>query len=133
MTDQPFKASNGLVISEIDEGDYLVTSPSGVEINVDPWQSFALREFFQHQRDQQLGRVRWPEDPGKGPERPWEEAKEGEVWRLTVEGCEGNALVDEAPSGNLYFYSIKDTTPLRYAGITAGRKLVNADGSLADE
>lgn len=187
--EKTFKASNGLVISEIDEGDYMVTSPSGVEINVDPWQSFALREFFQYERDQGLGRARWPENPdyviyrepeydyaedgrcvrilhepsanvgrewerwskepscvsevaahwyftegpGKEPERPWEQAQPGEVWRLTVEGKEQNAVADSSAAGNVWFNTRDNYIRAANPDITAGRKLVNADGSLADE
>ena len=54
-----FTASNGLTVqtdNDYDlcvEGDW-VASAEGVE---------ALREFFQHEKDEQLGRWRWPENP----------------------------------------------------------------------
>ena len=68
-----FEASNGITITmgpdgegkvylvgrraHGDEGQYLDTHATGGPEGID-----ALREFFQHERDEELGRWRWPED-----------------------------------------------------------------------
>lgn len=73
MTDA-FTASNGIQITmdpdrdgkvylvgrraRGDEGQYLDTHATG-----GPEGIVALREFFQHERDEELGRWRWPENP----------------------------------------------------------------------
>lgn len=59
MTDT-FTASNGVEIEKGTEG-HLLMPPAAIGLGMDSQQ--ALREFFQHERDEQLGRWRWPEDP----------------------------------------------------------------------
>lgn len=116
--------------------DHLREKLSGESRGMYPAMDAALREFFQAERDEELGRWRWPENPdyvvyapvdysnyvrvldersailevihrehlkGRGslvaqaarayfeahPERkPWEDAKHGEVWLLTIDGAE---------------------------------------------
>lgn len=192
--EKTFKASNGVTITISDEGYLTATGGSGensvlhatggAEYGVQ-----ALREYFQHERDQELGRVRWPENPdyviywvpehdddeecrcvrvlheptairetvlerwvanparisdlaakwyfeegpGKEPARPWEQAKPGEVWRLTMDGKEGNYLAEEPPSGTPYFHGGSSSLFADSERVTAGRKLLNADGSVADD
>ena len=64
----------------------------------------ALREFFQHERDQELGRWRWPENPDmvvqadKGGERTWvvDERNQqitGWVWRVDLDCSTARAEV----------------------------------------
>jgi len=53
-----FTASNGVRVSTNDSG--------GVDVGLKTLyasESLAVREFFQHERDKQLGRWRWPENP----------------------------------------------------------------------
>ena len=59
-----FEASNGVVVLELEGGVGFQLPMQGVStngINGDKVQ--ALREFFQHERDVELGRWRWPENP----------------------------------------------------------------------
>lgn len=184
MTEHPFKASNGIWITP--RHDH-VSWHSGQNW---PKVTAALREYFQHERDQQLGRTRWPknpdyviyrdperdhgeygrwvrvineqtgsswwvweygqnygdptpnhraaahwyftEGPGKKPARPWEDAKPGEVWRLTVDGEEWTLLVCENTPGKPYFLGQSSSFYTDDARITAGRKLLEADGSAAE-
>lgn len=133
---EKFEASNGVKVLTLRNGvgfqfpGEVTFSPNGVNAE----KVAALREFFQAERDKELGRWRWPENPdyvvytqGAGwivmsersanskhysfrehaavgtsilaqamrayfeahPERkPWEDAKEGDVWLLTVNGEE---------------------------------------------
>lgn len=177
-----FTASNGYEVDFVD-GEQVRTrtgqgSESGGHID-------ALREFFQHERDEELGRWRWPEDTdftvriapahardarypgltvaieqessgyvgyytrGRLPEvtdktggivraghayfeahpepKPWEDAKVGEVWALTMDdGVEHDVFIHEdrtvggrggISTGGAYF-DIDDG-----AGITAGRRI----------
>lgn len=50
-----FTASNGVAIDVADDLENALGYDSG--------QIQALREFFQHERDEELGRWRWPENP----------------------------------------------------------------------
>lgn len=54
---EKFRASNGMEFATV---DVEVRWASGYPYNK---VSQGLREFFQHERDQELGRWRWPEDP----------------------------------------------------------------------
>lgn len=128
----------------------------------------ALREFFRAERDEELGRWRYPVDPewvaiegerlpnrrtvvlvnertlerewlndlvmksGEAPKheaarayfearperKPWEDAKPGEVWAVTIEGTEKALLVDpdQFTDGNLG-YDFDDSS------ITAARRI----------
>lgn len=72
-----FEASNGVSVRAIDTSigvRFAVrdsdpdnapgsTKPESVESWLDPRQVQALRELFQHERDTELGRWRWPENP----------------------------------------------------------------------
>ena len=199
MTENTFKASNGCEIRSnfgyFDEhedcyevrdiDDYILHRLGQGSLQ-------ALREYFRHERDTELGRTRWPEDPdyviyrdpdhddedgrcvevlheptaytetvwerrtgkrwdekpirtidmaarwyftegpGKEPERPWENAKADEVWRITVEGGDGTFLVCETIPGRPYFLGQASSFYPSDTGITAGRKLLEADGTPAE-
>ncbi|QWY84623.1 hypothetical protein QEH34_gp41 [Microbacterium phage Footloose] len=126
-----FEASNGMKVP-VDGHPFALVNANGVTTQTfSARDAQALREFFQHERDEELGRWRWPHNPdfvvyprgesgvhvldeGSGigaarlihrngdphnptaeyqaayayfeahPERkPWEDAKEGEVWIVT--------------------------------------------------
>lgn len=188
MSEKTFTASNGFSIEEADNVEFLVRDQHGyLYPDISEPLSDALREYYEHERDEELGRVRWPEDadyviyrdqdhddedgrcidilhepsattttmwedwptesygtcgmaarwyftegPGK-PERSWGDTQVGEVWRLTVGGEEGHFLVKESPSGAPYFLGQASSFYTDSGRITAGRKLVNADGSVADD
>lgn len=51
-----FTASNGIRIPRDERGLPTLSIGNHTETQ-------ALREFFQHERDEELGRVRWPENP----------------------------------------------------------------------
>lgn len=55
-----FKASNGIVIRRNADQEHPLTVTS---LGLLPRSVDALREFFLHERDEQLGRWRWPADP----------------------------------------------------------------------
>ncbi|WP_156316655.1 hypothetical protein [Leucobacter japonicus] len=66
MSDK-FVASNGIGVQlEPDDDAFLtdVKGAGGVGLSFRGSVTSALREFFQHERDQELGRWRWPENPG---------------------------------------------------------------------
>ncbi|QOC26079.1 hypothetical protein IC744_06920 [Microbacterium hominis] len=54
-----FTASNGVTVSI--DGDHLILPP--ITTGLGPLTQQALREFFQKENDDRLGRWRWPEDP----------------------------------------------------------------------
>lgn len=54
-----FTASNGVEIEIAPEG-HLLMPPAAIGLGTESQQ--ALREFFQHERDKELGRWRWPEN-----------------------------------------------------------------------
>lgn len=58
-----FKASNGATVSRDIAGGVKATPPAGAIIWLPSMSATALREFFQHERDKELGRWRWPENP----------------------------------------------------------------------
>ena len=151
---EPFTASNGVTVKEVGAGLYV--EGDGVRLDrlreklqagsygdVTPAMQVALREFFQHERDEELGRWRWPENPEyvayrrdaypgdkrrvrvihepdgdfvdtvegsildgifkdaarayfeSHPERkPWEDAKDGEIWEFTLGCSSGQYLAD---------------------------------------
>lgn len=140
-----FTASNSYRI-ELSGGAVSVHNVSGHERHVfGRYTIEALREFFQHERDEELGRWRWPENPdyvvypmpdGRArvlrdtdgmffvwarsdsartvdredaggavraacaffeahPERkPWEDAKDGEIWEFTLGCSKGQYLAE---------------------------------------
>lgn len=55
-----FTASNGVVIEIAPEG-HLLMPPAAIGLGEESQQ--ALRELFLHERDKELGRWRWPENP----------------------------------------------------------------------
>lgn len=58
-----FTASNGVTITLDFEGDYVFGGVSaGYTVKPDGAHEQALREFFQAEADERLGRWRWPED-----------------------------------------------------------------------
>ena len=57
---EKFVASNGIKLEMRDSG--AIAGQSGKWIVNDEWAQ-ALREFFLHERDTELGRWRWPDDP----------------------------------------------------------------------
>lgn len=62
---EQFTASNGVPLRRTSHG-YLSFSTDvdlGVVTGITVDQEAALREFFQHERDEELGRWRWPEKP----------------------------------------------------------------------
>ena len=65
---EKFTASNGMVIRATPGigATYVLKleSDKTVVYYLDGYSYAALREFFQHERDTELGRWRWPEDPG---------------------------------------------------------------------
>lgn len=56
-----FEASNGIVVRSSDTGVYMDKVEAGTRLY--PAEAHALREFFQRERDEELGRWRWPEHP----------------------------------------------------------------------
>lgn len=169
-----FKASNGFSVSEANSYYvYRVFDEVGVAIKGLVFhEAKALREFFQHERDKELGRWRWPENPDyvvypsddggctvfhevtsgfiffsdrtlvKGTSekhraarayfeahsepKPWELAKPGEVWVLTISNrgeMEGNDAF-EVTKGLIRFYStIWGNYDLDSECIIAGRRI----------
>lgn len=155
-----FAASNGYRLN-VDLGSIIIYNRADdVRHTLGMYSVDALREFFQHERDEELGRWRWPEhreyvvyasrlpilvlneltgdtlrahradgfsDSGHGtiynaasayfeahPEpKPWEDAKPGEVWELTIDdGSEHTVFVhadrtmggrDGVSAGGAYF------------------------------
>ena len=62
-TNDTFTASNGWKIERFNKGDAEITYPSGFRSGMGLDVMDALREFFQWERDQELERVRYPENP----------------------------------------------------------------------
>lgn len=58
---EKFVASNGVEISRCGRGIY--DDKGGRNISMSDSEVAALREFFRHERDTELGRWRWPDDP----------------------------------------------------------------------
>lgn len=60
-----FTASNGYEVRTDCDGDVRIITACGWDFNksLDDGDLTALREFFQHERDKELGRWRWPEHP----------------------------------------------------------------------
>jgi hypothetical protein len=170
-----FEASNGLIITltnarqtgycRYPEVRHDATGHLGFSEMV------AWREFFQAERDEELGRWRWPENPdyvvypdddgdvivlnerdgmsGIGqtratvdrypnsfgadaarayfeshPERkPWHDAKEGEVWVLTLDGDEIPYMARPSIGNNVYFEGVIDGIKPDSTMITAGRRI----------
>ena len=57
-----FTASNGVTVESFGSFGESYIRVSGVTLD-DAYEGVALREFFQHERDKELGRWRWPEKP----------------------------------------------------------------------
>lgn len=58
-----FKASNGMKVP-VDGHPFALVNANGVTTQtLSAEDAQALREFFQHERDEELGRWRWPEHP----------------------------------------------------------------------
>ena len=98
---ETFKASNGEELN-VAPTDHLIIPPVTTGLGERTQQ--ALREFFQHERDQELGRWRWPENPDvvvqadKGGERAWvvDERNQqitGWVWRADLDRSTARAQV----------------------------------------
>ena len=130
---EAFKASNGVDVSigEESDGTFLV-GKGGVRrwtvATVNAEGIVALREFFQHERDQELGRWRWPENPDmvvqadEGGERAWvvnerDQKLTGWVWRVDLD-C-STARAEVVAAARAYFDAHPKTDP----GITAGRRI----------
>lgn len=62
-----FRASNGALVDITANGAIVLHAPeeSGLIARFADrgWEIAALREYFEHERDEQLGRWRWPENP----------------------------------------------------------------------
>lgn len=161
-----FVASNGVIVHDLSDGigftlpDHASIGKFG--INADKVNS--LREFFQHERDEELGRWRSAEHPdyicnehdgaifvtderdgrqllmhrGDGipslpeyadvarayfeahPEsKPWHDAKDNEVWALTINGKEEAAMLYRVGE----FETTKGTYRVSASAITAGRRI----------
>lgn len=97
---ETFKASNGVPVRRTNTGTLSFARTSSLDLGtltgISISQEEALREFFQHERDQELGRWRWPENPDmvvqadKGGERAWvvnerHQHITGCVWRVDVD------------------------------------------------
>lgn len=162
-----FEASNGITVS-VDRGVQFGTDRGWGFYGILGQEWEAMREFFRAERDEELGRWRWPENPdyvvyrdgtsrrivresdGKSfsaslhdrkvmttyldswigaaraydeahPERkPWHDAKEGEVWLLTLPNSTQAWFVNGA-----YFQSAKTLTNIALddGHITDGRRV----------
>lgn len=63
MTDS-FTASNGMTVERDHNNDVVIDRSIGcASVFMADGTALALREFFQHERDEELGRWRWPENP----------------------------------------------------------------------
>lgn len=105
-------ASNGAVIRSSDAGIYIDGSISGTRLF--PSDIAALREFFQHERDEELGR------------KPWHDAKPGEVWIITTSNVADERAVQVTPKGTFQYtdaIEFPQDFPLTYAAITSGRRI----------
>jgi hypothetical protein len=112
-----FVASNGVTVDTDVHGCVTV---AGVESLRDSSQ--ALREFFQHERDQELGRWRWPENPDyvvvqadNGGERAWvvnerNQQITGWVWRADLDRSTARAQVVAA--ARAYFDAHPEPKPI---------------------
>lgn len=59
-----FEASNGVRLTEHPDGTARIVFPGSRLFSwTRPEEMEALREFFQHERDEELGRWRWPDNP----------------------------------------------------------------------
>lgn len=94
-----FTASNGLLVRphKLDVGAFVV---DGTYVNSD--QVVALREFFE-----------W-----EASHKPWDDAKAGEIWALTVDGVE--SAWDRADGIWFKNQSLTEAAP---ESITAGRRI----------
>lgn len=167
-----FTASNGYRVYA-DAGVLVVEDAAATYIrSLGSYAVAALREYFQHERDEELGRWRWPENPdyvvyprdddgfrvmdeavgyawtnfwsaikddprSDGPwaaarayfeahpePKPWHGAKEGELWCLTYEDCQSNALAVANDHGDIEFViSASRRVGAEYEHITAGRRI----------
>lgn len=101
---ETFKASNGEELNVAPTG-HLIIPPVTTGLGERTQQ--ALREFFQHERDQELGRWRWPENPDvvvqadKGGEHAWvmnerNQQINGWMWRVDLDRVTAHAQVGAA-------------------------------------
>ncbi len=177
---ETFTASNGMTVERDHNNDVVIDT---ISVFMADGTALALREFFQHERDEELGRWRWPENPDwvgvEGEEqvgmrtvvlvnertlerfwinyramdaapdasidkhaarayfedhperRPWEDAKHGEVWAMTVgEGPEMVTYVDRQTTSFPRFIDPADD--MSYgpkSGFTAGRRIWPEDAT----
>lgn len=179
MTDE-FTASNGAKVRYGPLGEMEVVPPKDAPLWLPVSKTKAIREFFQAERDAELGRWRWPEDldyvvyavdsgwfvlneqtgatkhygyrdhaqVGNSllsqaarayfeahPEpKPWEDAKPGEVWELTMKPgvCDRfNPTLFRAVGrefGGIDFYAVEPSYTVTHLGenasvITSGRRI----------
>ena len=114
---ETFEASNGEELNVAPTG-HLIIPPVTTGLGERTQQ--ALREFFQHERDQELGRWRWPENPDmvvqadKGGERAWVVNERnhqitGWVWRVDLDCSTAHAQVVAA--ARAYFAAHAEPKP----------------------
>lgn len=86
-----FEASNGMLVRRDHNEDVnaIDRESGGLSVFMADGTALALREFFQHERDEELGRWRWPENPsyvvyerGDGVASSFSEAS-GRNWSAT--------------------------------------------------
>lgn len=127
---ETFTASNGVEITITNKGDeeYLLGKGEDMPDGERRWTVAtgggegiqALREFFQHERDKELGRWRDPENPDmvvqtdKGGERAWvvnerNQQITGWVWRVDLDHSTAHAQVVEA--ARAYFAAHPEPKP----------------------
>lgn len=164
-----YKASNGMVVERDHNGDVVIDrQTTHVSLFMADGTALALREFFQAERDAELGRWRWPENrdyvvypngeyarvvrewegtsesflrqdvaqegtwnPYRAarayfeahpePKKPWEDAKQGEVWALKF----GDQSEDSWFVNKDWFQNTRTLTCILLAdkSITAGRRI----------
>ena len=96
-----FEASNGYVFERSESG--WVTCTGGLtESTFSPERADALREFFE-----------W-----EASHKPWDDAEDGEIWVLTVDGAESPY---ESRCG--YWFKQRKTRATPSDKITAGRRI----------
>ncbi|MDR6691374.1 hypothetical protein J2X55_002286 [Microbacterium sp. 1154] len=94
-----FTASNGISVTP---SASIVGGTSVNDVALHKREADALREFFQAEADERLGRWRWPENPAyvvaayfdAHPEpKPWHGAEPGDVFLVTWPGSEREEAV----------------------------------------
>lgn len=174
---EKFTASNGVEVEFAGDRIEVGCSAARTGHSLTVAETEAAREFFRAERDEELGRWRFPANPdyvvyppdvddeeqvililfepggGSGrytrewltgvinpegwavaacakayfeahPERkPWEDAKPGEVWVLTLMGDEIAYQCTSSLAGHVYFDGVNDTIELNSTMITAARRI----------